>query len=157
MAFGQQRHPQKDRRRGHRKSDADFGIAIRSETPLQGGPDIVDAGKVRGALRASRQGRPIDPGLLQPSAVVGRVAHGQVGQLGVFQDDLECVGPRRIKKPVAHHRANRTGCDHRFRDKAVDSAKNERAINARTGHDSQRRIEGEMPDEHREPAQHHAL
>ena len=61
MAFGQQRHGQKHRRGRHRKSNADFGVAVNVETPLQGGADIIDAGKVRDSLRASRQGCPVDP------------------------------------------------------------------------------------------------
>jgi hypothetical protein len=43
-------------------------------------------------LRAGRQSRPIDAGLLQPSAVVGRVAHGHVCEFGVVEDDSKGVG-----------------------------------------------------------------
>ena len=36
-------------------------------------------------------------------------------------------------------------------------AKNERLIDGRAGHDGQRRIEGKMSDEYREPAKHDAF
>ena len=157
MTFRQQRHRQKNGRGGDGKSDADLGIAVGAKAPFQSRADIVKAGKMRRPFRPGRQGRPFGPGLLQPSPVVSRVAHRQVGELGVVDADFEGVSARRVQQPVAHHRPDGTGRDHRFGDEAVDGAKNERLIDGRAGHDRQRRIERKMSDEYREPAKHHAF
>ena len=87
---------------------------------------LLRRGKVRRPFRPGRQGRPFGPGLLQPSPVISRVAHGQVGELGVVDADFEGVSARRVQQPVAHHRPDGTGRDHRLGDEAVDGAKNER-------------------------------
>ena len=157
MTLRQQRHRQKNRRGGDGKSDADFGIAVGAEAPFQRSADIVEAGKMRRALRAGRQGRPFDPALLQPSPVIGGMAHGQVGELGLVEADFEGVSARRVQKEVPHHRPERTRRDHRLGDEAVDGAKYERLIDRGAGDDSQRRIEGKMSDEYRKPAQHYAF
>ncbi len=157
MTFSKQRHRQKNRRGSGGKSNADFSIAVDAEAPFQSRADIVETGKVRRAFRPGRQGRPFDPGLLQPSPVVGRMAHGQVSELGVVNAHFNGVRARRVQEPVAHHGSDGSGRDHRLGDEAIDGAKNNRLIDGCAGHDGQRRIERKMSNENREPAKHQTL
>jgi hypothetical protein len=157
MAFREQRHGQEDRRGGSGKRDADLGIAVGAEAPLQGRAHIAESGKVGRPFGWARQGRPFGAGLFQPSPVVGGVARGQVGELGVVDGDFEGVGARRVQEPVAHHGADGTDRDHRLGDEAVDGAKDRRSIQGRACHDFQRRIERKVPNKYRESAKHHAL
>src|ERR1700730_16584194 len=103
MTFSKQRHRQKNRRGSGSKSNADFGIAVDAEAPFQSRADIVETSKVRRAFRPGRQGRPFGAGLLQPSPVVGCMAHGQVSDLAVANAHFEGVSARGIEEPVAHH------------------------------------------------------
>ena len=54
------------------------------------------------------------------------MARGQFGELGVVDADFERVGACRVEQPVAHHRADRAGRDHRLGDQAVDRAEHDR-------------------------------
>ena len=157
MAFRQQRHRQKYGRGGDDKSDADGNIAVDAKAPFQGRARIVESRKVGRALRPGRQGRPVASVLLEPSAVIIGVTDGQVGKLRLVDPGFEDVSARGVQEPVAHHRPDRTGGDHRLGDEAVDGAKNERLIDGWAGHDGQRRIKGEMTDKDCQSTQHPAL
>ena len=85
------------------------------------------------------------------------MAHGEIVGLGVVNADIERVSAGGVEEPVAHHRANRKSGHHRLGDEAVDRAEDGRSIQRSACHDFQRRIEGKMSDEDREPAKHHAL
>ena len=157
MTFSKQGHRQKDRSRSSGKSDTDLGIAIGAKAPFQGRAGIVETGKLGCPFGSARQGRPIGPALLQPLQKIGRVANGQVGELGILKADVESVGARGVQEPVAHHGSDRAGRDHRLRHQAVDRAKDRRLIEGRAGHDGQGRVERKMSDEHGEPAKHQAF
>jgi hypothetical protein len=157
MTFREQRHRQKNRGGSGGKSHADFGVVVDAKAPFQGRADIVETGEVGCPFHSGRQGRPIGPGLLQPSPVISRVTHGQVSGLAVVNAHFEGVSASRVQQPVAHHGPHGAGRDHRLRDEAVDGAENTRLIEGRAGHDGQNRIEREMPNEYREPAQHLAF
>src|SRR3546814_2977620 len=83
VAFHEQGHCQEDWRRCGRQSDADPHVTALRETPFEGSTYIVEARKVWRALLSGRIGRPGTAGLLDPTAIVGCVAHRQVGTLGV--------------------------------------------------------------------------
>jgi hypothetical protein len=120
IAFGQQRHRQKNRRGGRRKLDPDSQIASFAKTPFQSCPNIVEIGKVRFPFHPSRQRHPFFSALLQPSLEVSRVADGQAGNLGIVTGDAENVGARCVQETVAHHGADGAGRDHRLGNEAVD-------------------------------------
>ena len=85
------------------------------------------------------------------------MTHRQVGGLGLVDVDVERVSTGGVEEPVAHHRANRVGGQDRLGNEAVDRAKDRRSIQAIARHDVERRVEGKMSDEYREPAKHHAF
>jgi hypothetical protein len=157
IAFGKQRHRQENRRSCSGKPDANCCVATGAEAPFQRRPDIVERGEMGGAFRPGRQARPCSPVLLKPAPVVSRMACGQVGELGVIDGDFEGVGARRVEQPVAHHRPDGAGRDHRLGHQAVHGAEHDRAIEGRARRHFQRRVEREVPDEDGEPAQHQPL
>ena len=85
------------------------------------------------------------------------MAHRQIGGLGVVNADIERVSAGSVEEPIAHHRANRMGGHHRLGDEAVDRAEDGRSIQRSACHDLQRRIQGKMSNEEREPAKHPAF
>jgi hypothetical protein len=85
------------------------------------------------------------------------MAHRQIGGLGVIDADIERVSARGVEEPIAHHRANGMVGHHRLGDEAVDRAEDGRSIQRSACHDFQRRIEGKMSNEDREPAKRHAF
>ena len=105
MTFGEQRHRQKNGRRGGCKLDSELHIAVWTKTPFQGTTGVVQRGKMRGSLGAGLQRRPFAAGLLEPSPIVRRMARRQLGRFGLIDRNAENVRARRIKKPIAHHGA----------------------------------------------------
>src|SRR3546814_9813249 len=92
VAFHEQGHCQEDWRRCGRQSDADPHVTALRETPFEGSTYIVEARKVWRALLSGRIGRPGTAGLLDPTAIVGCVAHRQVGTLGVRNAKIQDIG-----------------------------------------------------------------
>ena len=112
---------------------------------------------MRNPLLTGRQAWPFDPGLLQPSSIVSGMAHGQIGELGVVNFDIEDVSEGGVEEPVAHHGPDRPCRHDRLADKTVEGGQNARSAESRGCDDFQGRIECEMSNEYREPAKHHAF
>ena len=131
MAFGQQRHRQEHRRGGGGKPDADLDVAVGAKAPFQSRADIVESGEVRRAFRAGRQASAIRP-RSAPASAGNRSRGARPGRRARRRrPDFERIGARRVQEPVAHHRADGLGRDHRLGDEAVDRAKDGRLIEGR--------------------------